>query len=168
MFALDGQTIVQIIAQIINVSLLAFVLANILYQPVRKFLAARSGRIADQLEQAAADKAQAAELKQQYEQMLKDAGRKCDELIEESRKNAAETARRMVADARHETDALKARVDAEVKMEWERARADMKRAIVEVSAAMTAKFIALSIDDKTSDRLFDEAMSELRGVPWQS
>lgn len=167
-FALDGQTFLQVFAQILNVSLLAFVLAKLLYQPVRKFLAARSERIQNDIEQAAEDRKQAHELRQHYETKIIEAERERDEIIDKARKDASETSRRILADTKREADALKARAAADVQNEWQQAQAELKRVIVEVSAAMTAKFIAASIDEATQDRLFDEAMAELRGARWQS
>jgi F-type H+-transporting ATPase subunit b len=168
LFGLDAQTLIQVGAHLVNVSLLAFVLAKLLYRPVREFLSRRSERIRIQLEQAADDTAKATELKVQYEQKLKRIELEQDGLIEEARKRAAETARQILADAKTEADAIRERASANVEMEWEQAQVAMRRAIIDVSAAMSAKFVTLAINKDTHDRLFAETMSELEGMTWKN
>jgi F-type H+-transporting ATPase subunit b len=168
LFGLDMQTVVQIVAHLINVSILAFILAKLLYKPVREFLHKRSDRIREQLEQAGGEMARGKELRLLYEQKMKDIELERDEILDEARKLAAETGRQIVADAKKEADAVRERATANVDMEWERAEAAMRQAIIDVSAAMTEKFVTLAINKETHDRLFDETMAELEGMTWRN
>ena len=166
-FGLDSQTIVQIVANLINVSILAFFLARMLYRPVREILRKRTERIQGQLAQAAEDMEKAAELKSRYEQKIGEAQREREEILGEARKLAAEASSRLVAEAKKEAEAIKARAATNVDMEWERAEADMRTAIIEVSAVMAEKFVKLAINKETHDRLFDETMADLEGMTWR-
>ena len=168
LFGLDSQTLVQIIAQLINVCLLAFVLSKLLYKPVGEFMAKRSERIRDQLEHAADESAKAHELRTLYEQKLQEVDRERDAILDKAHRQAVENSRQLVAEAKTEADAIKTRSQDNVKMEWERAQAEMKLAILEISAAMAEKMVTLSIDKGTHERLFDETMAELEGVSWRS
>ncbi|MCL2162992.1 MAG: F0F1 ATP synthase subunit B [Oscillospiraceae bacterium] len=168
LFNLSAQTFIQVCAHLINIAILAIILSKVLYKPVRNFLQGRSDKIRSQLEQAGDDYMQATELKHQYEQKLKDIDHECNEILDEARKQAAETVRKIVADAKKEADAIMERASANVDMEWERAQAAMRLAIIEVSEAMTEKFVKLAINKETRDRLFEEAMDELEGITWRS
>jgi len=166
-FGLDSQTLIQIVANLINVGLLAAFLAYMLYRPVRNILNKRTERIQGQLAHAEEEMAKAADLKLLYEQKMEEAAREREDILSEARRLAAETSQRLVAEARKDAEAIKARASANVLMEWERAEADMRTAIIDVSAIMAEKFVTLAINKETHDRLFDETIANLEGMSWR-
>jgi len=168
LFGLDGQTIIQVVAQLINVGFLAFVLSKLLYKPVGEFMAKRSERIRGQLEHAEDESAKAQELRSLYEQKLQEIGRERDAILDKAHRQALENGRQLLAEAKAEADGVKSRAQSSVKMEWERAQAEMKLAILEISAAMAEKMVTLSVDKDAHERLFSETMAELEGVSWRS
>jgi F-type H+-transporting ATPase subunit b len=159
---LDGQTLVQIVAQIFNICLLAFLLSKFLYKPVREFLAKRAARIRDQLRHADEDMAQANALKEEYAHKVKEIGRERDDILEAARKQATERSKEIVAEARNEADAIKARATRDIELEQERAKEEMRQAILDISAAMAGKYVAKALDRDAHQRLFDETLSELK------
>jgi F-type H+-transporting ATPase subunit b len=163
LFGLDLQTFLQICANLINVSILAYVLSRLLYKPVREFMQRRAERINGELEQAGYEMAKATDLRYKYEQKMKDVERERDAIIDEARKVATETSRQIIADAKKEADAIRDRAAVNVDMEWERAQSAMRTAIIDVSAAMAEKFVTLAINKETHDKLFGEAMWTWRG-----
>jgi F-type H+-transporting ATPase subunit b len=168
LFGLDSQTFISVAANFINVAILAFVLAKLLYKPVRDVLHNRAERIKDQFEQARDEMEKATEMKNLYEQKIKDIESERDEILDQARKLAVDTGRQIVNDAKKEAESVKERASATVELEWEQAQNSMRMAIIDVSAAMTKKFVTLAIDKETHDRLFDETMSELEGMTWKS
>ena len=168
LFGLDGQTIIQIIAQLINVGLLAFVLSKLLYKPVGEFMRKRSERIQGELNHAADEAAKAHELRVLYEEKLQEIDRERDGILDEARKKAVENGRQILAEAKSEAEAVRTRAQANVEMEWERAQAQMKLAILEISTAMAEKMVVLSVSKETHERLLEETMAELEGVSWRN
>jgi F-type H+-transporting ATPase subunit b len=71
-FGLDIQLGFDVIMQGIAVFIMFALLSYILFEPVRKILEDRKNRIADEIDQAAADQAEAAKLKAEYDHKLKD------------------------------------------------------------------------------------------------
>ena len=167
MFGLDGQTFIQIVANLINLVILALVLGYLLYKPVRNILRKRTERIQGQLMQAEEEMTRAVELRRQYEQKMEDIDRERDDILGEARKQASEAGRKLIAEAKAEAEVVKERATKNVEMEWERAEDEMRTAIIEVSAAMAEKFVSLAINKDTHDRLFAEAMSDLEGMTWR-
>ena len=167
MFALDSQTFIQVAAQIVNLVILAFVLSKLLYKPVRNMLQKRVDRVQGQLAQAAEELEKANEMKLQYEQKIAEVQRERDDILSEARRMASDTGQRLVAEAKKEADAIRARADANVEMEWERAESEMRTAVIEVSALMAEKFVKLAIDKETHDRLFNETMADLEEIKWR-
>jgi len=164
---MDMDTIISAGANLINVGILATVLAFLLYRPVRDILRKRTERIQGQLAQAEDEMAKAAELRIQYEQKIEEVHREREEILAEARKHAAETSRRLVADAKKEADALRERTAANIETEWERAEAEMRTAIIEISSELAEKFVTLAINKETHDKLFAKTVAEMEGMTWR-
>ena len=75
-FGLDIQLGFDVIMQGIAVFIMFALLSYILFEPVRKILEDRKNRIADEIDQAAADQAEAAKLKAEYDHKLKNVGKR--------------------------------------------------------------------------------------------
>jgi len=166
-FGIDQQTLIQIVANIINVAALAAVLAYLLYRPVRNILNKRSSKIHGQLLQAEEELEKATELRRKYEQKMEDVEREREDILGEARKVAADSSRRLLADAKKEADSIRERAAANVEMEWERAENDMRTAIIDVSAVIAEKFVTLAINKETHDKLFEESISGLEDMKWR-
>lgn len=167
-FGLDMQTFRQVLAHIVTVGVLAFVLTKLLYKPIRGFLANRAEKIQSQLDTAATEVEKANALREEYESKLREIDTTRNEILEQARLQAAEAGERMTNEARAEADQIRDRAKADIAMEREQARTEMKHAIIDVSALMASKFMSNTIDRSTHDNLFEETMSELEGSPWQS
>jgi len=164
---LDTNTFVQVAANLVNLVILAVVLSFLLYKPVRNFLRKRTDRIQGQIAEAADELAKAEELKLRYEAKLEEVQSERDEILSEANRIAAEKSQRLIAEARKEADAIKARAATTAELEWERAESEMRNAIIEVSSVMAEKFVTLAINKETHDRLFEEALVDLEGVKWR-
>ena len=166
-FNIDSQTLVQIIANIINVGILAGFVSFLLYKPVRDILNKRTNRIQGQLMQAEEELEKATDMRRKYEQKMEEIEREREDILGEARKVAADSGRRLLAEAKKEADTIRERAAANVEMEWERAENDMRTAIIDVSAVMAEKFVSLAINKETHDRLFEETVSDLEGMTWR-
>jgi F-type H+-transporting ATPase subunit b len=165
---IDADTFISMIPFLVNFIVLALILSRLLYRPVRDFMHSRTERVLNQINQAKNDMEKAGELKLQYEQQLKSIEAERDGIIDEARKNAAETGKQIVADAKSEADDLLTRAKANIKLEVERAQEEMRQQIIEVSAVMSERFIKRAIDANDHERLFDETMAELEEMAWRS
>jgi F-type H+-transporting ATPase subunit b len=168
LFGLDMQTLIQVGIHFFNVGLLAFILAKLLYKPIREMMAKRSERIRGQLDHAADEMVKAQELKALYEQKLREIEKQSDGIIDEARKKATETKNQILAEAKAEAETAKSRAQATIEMEWERAEEQMKLAILEVSAVMAGKMVSVAMNKETHEKLFDETMAELEGTSWRN
>jgi len=166
-FGMDMTTVINAGVSLFNVAILAAALAFLLYRPVRNILHKRTEKIQKQLQLAEEEMTRAMEMRQEYEQKLEEVERERDEILSEARKQATETSRRLLSDAKAEADAVKERAAQNVEMEWERAESEMRTAIIDVSAVMAEKFVKLAINKQTHDSLFEEAVSDLEAMSWK-
>jgi len=166
-FGIDSDLIGRMVANFVNVAILAAVLAFLLYRPVRDILRKRTERIQRQLASADEEMTRALELRQEYERKIDEINDERDNILNDARRQAADNSRRLISDAKVEAEALKERASQSVEMEWDRAQEQMRTAIIDVSSAMAGKFVSLAINQETHDNLLNEAMSDLEGMTWR-
>lgn len=90
----------QIIFQIINFGIVAFVLAKFLYQPIRKILDQRAEKIESGLKAADENLKKQNELEETIEAELKKARQQAEQIIAEAKKEAEETSQAIIKDAK--------------------------------------------------------------------
>jgi F-type H+-transporting ATPase subunit b len=166
-FGIDSDLIGRMVANFVNVAILAAVLAFLLYRPVRDILRKRTERIQRQLASADEEMTRALELRQEYERKIDEINDERDNILNDARRQAADNSRRLISDAKVEAEVLKERASQSVEMEWDRAQEQMRTAIIDVSSAMAGKFVSLAINQETHDNLLNEAMSDLEGMTWR-
>ncbi|MCL1819839.1 MAG: F0F1 ATP synthase subunit B [Oscillospiraceae bacterium] len=166
-FGIELQTFISVGLTLINLAILAFVLTKLLYKPVLNFLQKRADRVQEQIERAETDSASAAALKLQYEEKLKAIDLQREEILEEARKQAVARSKQILAEAKSESDAVRNRAAKEIELEMERAKDEIRQAILEVSVIIAEKYIARAIDAELHEKLFASTMAELEEAPWQ-
>ena len=160
---LDKSLLVTMGIQILNVTLLTVILVYLLYKPVKKFLSDRSQRIKGEIDGAGEIHGDAVELKDQYEKLLAGIEVEREEILRQTHKKAMEKSDQMLFEARREVEVIYNRAMAELELERKNARDDMQQQIIEISHMMAGRFIKLSIDRETQDRMIEQAFADWNG-----
>jgi F-type H+-transporting ATPase subunit b len=165
-FGLDSQTFISVVVHLVNLVILAFVMSKLLYKPVREFLYNRSHRIDDQLRHARDEKAAAEKLRIEYEGKLGEISAERGRVLEEARREAEEQRDRVIADAQAEAGAMRAATEEEIAKMKADARDEMRKTIIDTSAAMAEKIVARALDESAFDELFSQTVSDLEDSTW--
>ena len=158
--SLDKSLGYNILIQLANVIILIAALVFILYKPVRNFLAARKQQINDEIEAARAIRDEAERLREKYEKMLEGIEVERDEVLRRTNKIAVEKSDQLLFEARREAEIIHGMAKAEIATERENVENEIKRQIIEIAHLMAGRFVELSIDDETQNRLIDQALAE--------
>ena len=168
MFALDAQTLISMGIVLFNIAILAFVLSKLLYKPVLKILSDRQERILDEIRSAENSKSEALKLKAEYENILKNVEQEKNNILESARKLAEDKSKERLAEARNEAETVRVRAQKEIELEQERAKGEMKQAVIDISSLMVTKFLTRTIDAEAHEQLFNETMAELEEIAWHN
>jgi len=156
----DRELLIEIGIYMFNVLLLVGVLSWLLYKPVKKFLSERQGRIRDDLAAAQKTTEEAMALKAKYEEILAGVGAERDEVLAIAHKQAVERSDELLFEARRETEAMYDRAIEDLELERKNAFNEMKEQMIEISALMAGRFVRISIDKQTQDKLIEEAFAD--------
>ena len=168
LFDLDMQLVHDTILLAIAVFFLFLAMSYLLFNPVRKMLEDRKLKIKTELDDAAADKADAAALKVQYEEKLKDIDKEAEAILSEARQKALHNEAKIVEEAKEEAARIIARANEEALLEKKRVVDEMKQEIIAVAAAMASKVISANIDINIQNQLVDETIKEMGDSTWLS
>ena len=137
-FGLDIQLGFDVIMQGIAVFIMFALLSYILFEPVRKILEDRKNRIADEIDQAAADQAEAAKLKAEYDHKLKNVEKEADALMAQARKKALKREEEIVAGAKEEAARIIESANHEAELARINAQDQMKQEMVKMAVLWLA------------------------------
>ncbi len=167
-FGLDTQTLIGIGIQLLNGIILAVALGFILYKPVKEFLQRRAERIRSQINEAGAAMAKANALIAEYERKIREIDKERLAILEAASLEAAEERKKILEEARKEASAIRKRALEKIAEDKKRLEKETRLYIIEVASLMARKYIAQSMDAKTQERLFEEALGQLEAAQWQN
>ncbi len=168
LFDLDLQLLADAGLMMISIFVLFLFASYFLFNPAREFLKKRQDKIRGELEGAAKDKEDAAALKAEYEDKLKNIDKEADEILSDARKRALANENKIVADAKEEAARIIERARVEAELEKQKADDDVKREMVVIASMMAGKVVRASIDTSIQESLVNETLKEIGESTWLS
>ena len=168
LFDLDLQLLADAGLMMISIFVLFLFASYFLFNPAREFLKKRQDKIRGELEGAAKDKEDAAALKAEYEDKLKNIDKEADEILSDARKRALANENKIVADAKEEAARIIERARVEAELEKQKAADDVKREMVVIASRMAGKVVRASIDTSIQESLVNETLKEIGESTWLS
>ncbi|MGN0374151.1 MAG: F0F1 ATP synthase subunit B [Butyrivibrio sp.] len=167
-FDLDPQLLHDAVILLINIFILFFLGSFLLFNPVRNLLKKRQDLIEADVENARKSKEEAAVLKSEYDDRLKNADKEVDKILSDARKKALVREEQIVDEAKTEAARIIERANAEAELEKKRAADDMKKEMIAVAAMMAGKVVSASIDTNIQESLVDETLNEMGDKTWRN
>ena len=168
LFDLDLQLLADAGLMMISIFVLFLFASYFLFNPAREFLKKRQDKIRGELEGAAKDKEDAAALKSEYEDKLKNIDKEADEILSDARKRALANENKIVAEAKEEAARIIERARVEAELEKQKAADDVKREMVVIASMMAGKVVRASIDTSIQESLVNETLKEIGESTWLS
>jgi len=152
---------VTFIITIINIVILFFILRAVLFKPVTKFMADRSKRIQESIEQSEKDKSQAKALLAQYEAQLKTAETEAEAIIRAARENAQAEAEKIIAEGRVSAQATLANARKQLETEQKAALAVFRKEAAALVMAASGRFVGRELQSEDNRRYADMLLAEI-------
>jgi F-type H+-transporting ATPase subunit b len=141
---------VTFIITIINIAVLFFVLKAILWKPVSKFMADRTRKIEESIEQSEKDRNQAKALLAQYEAQLKNAETEAESIINAAKEQARLEAEKIIAESRMAAEAALATSRRQLESERGAAMAAFKQEAAALVVAAAGRLVERNLDSEDS------------------
>jgi F-type H+-transporting ATPase subunit b len=158
----------DLMLQWLSLFVIIWILYKLLFKPVTDFLDKRKEGIAKTIEEAKGQKTSALELKADYETKLTQIKEEANQILKDARAKALVREEEIIKAAKEEAEMIKQKALNDIKLEQERVKDDMKKEMIELSTMMASKFVGVSIDETKHHDLIDETIREMGAMQWLS
>ena len=168
LFDLDLQLLADSVLLVISIFVLYILLSYLLFNPARDLLKNRKERIKNDIDTAAKDKADAAKMKAEYEERLKNIDKEAETILSDARKKALKNESKIIEEAKEEAARIISRAKNEAELEKKHAADDVKKEIISIASIMAGKVVSASIDTTVQNGLIEETLKEMGDETWLS
>jgi F-type H+-transporting ATPase subunit b len=153
-----------LLAQIVNFSIIAFVLTKLLYKPILSMLAKRKKEIEDGLALTEKMRLEEEKMKVKQDKILETARHDARELLEAAKKDAQQVEKQIVADAHKQEEEIIAKGKLEVEALREEMLADSQLASIDLATKMTERLTASILSNDDQHKLITKQLKQLEAV----
>lgn len=168
MFNLDPQLLHDAVLLAIAVFVMFLFLSYMLFNPAREMLKKRQDKVKNEIDSAEKSKEDAAKLKEEYENRLREIHKEEDVILGAARKKALDNEAKIIEDAKAEAANIIARANKQAELEMKKAQDEIKKEIISVAALVAEKVVSDKIDIEIQDSLIDDTLKEIGEKTWQS
>lgn len=152
---------VTLIAQICNLFIQLLIVKIFFLDKIKAVLDKRRETADKQIADAEAAKSEAAAIKQTYEENMRQAKTKADDMILSAQKTAAQRSEEILSQAQKQAAQIKTKAASDIEMEKKKAINDAKNEISDLAMAIAGKVVARELNDADQDGMIDRFIEEL-------
>ena len=152
---------VTLIAQICNLFIQLFLAKKFFLDKVKAILDQRREAADKEISDAQAARAEAEVIKQTYEQNMKEARAKADDLLLNAQRTANSRSEEIIGQAQQAAAQIKQKAAADIEMEKKKALNDAKDEISGLAMAIAGKVVARELTSADQDLLIERFIDEL-------
>lgn len=149
------------VAQICNLFIQMYLIKRFLFKPVNEMLEKRRALADAQIREAEQAKADADAIKTEYEQNMKEAKEKANEILITAQKTAALQSEEMLKEATAQAAALKSKAESDIAQEKRKAVNEIKDEIGGMAVEIAGKVIEREISEEDHAKLIDEFIANV-------
>lgn len=156
-----GINLPKFLFQLINFSIVIWLLYMWLYQPVLKLLNERTERISQSLQDAEQVKQQLANAKSDYEKEINKARQEAAAILQRANEQARTQAEGIVADARVEAERVREEIRAQAEQERQQMLRESKDQIADLVTLTASKVLQSEVSRQGHEKLIEESLTAL-------
>ncbi len=168
LFNLDPQLLHDAVLLAIAVFVMFLFLSYMLFNPAREMLKKRQDKVKDDIDSAEKSREDAAKLKEEYENRLREIHKEEDAILSAARQKALENETKIIDQAKAEAANIIARANHQAELEMKKAQDEIKKEIITVASMVAGKAVSEKLDIEIQDSLIDDTLKEIGEKTWQS
>ena len=149
------------VAQICNLFIQVYLIKRFLFKPVNEMLEKRKALADAQIREAEKAKADADAIKTEYEQNMKEAKEKANEILTTAQRTAALQSEEVLKEPASQAAALKSKAESDIAQEKRKAVNEIKDEIGGIAVEIAGKVIEREISEEDHTKLIDEFIANV-------
>ena len=168
LFNLDPQLLHDAVLLAIAVFVMFLFLSYMLFNPAREMLKKRQDKVKNDIDSAEKSREDAAKLKEEYENRLREIHKEEDAILSAARQKALENETKIIDQAKAEAANIIERANHQAELEMKKAQDEIKKEIITVASMVAGKAVSEKLDIEIQDSLIDDTLNEIGEKTWQS
>ena len=168
LFNLDPQLLHDAVLLAIAVFVMFLFLSYMLFNPAREMLKKRQDKVKNDIDSAEKSREDAAKLKEEYENRLREIHKEEDAILSAARQKALENETKIIDQAKAEAANIIERANHQAELEMKNAQDEIKKEIITVASMVAGKAVSEKLDIEIQDSLIDDTLKEIGEKTWQS
>ena len=168
LFNLDPQLLHDAVLLAIAVFVMFLFLSYMLFNPAREMLKKRQDKVKNDIDSAEKSREDAAKLKEEYENRLREIHKEEDAILSAARHKALENETKIIDQAKAEAANIIERANHQAELEMKKAQDEIKKEIITVASMVAGKAVGEKLDIEIQDSLIDDTLKEIGEKTWQS
>lgn len=148
------------ISQLINFTVLLFVLQRFLYKPMLKMLQQRKERIRESMDYAERVKKESERAEADYQQKIEESRREAQAIITQATQQAERAREDVLAKAREEAREIKNKAMTDVDYERKRVMADLRDEVADLAILAAGRVLGKELDAATHRQVVADFLNE--------
>ncbi|MDO4490468.1 MAG: F0F1 ATP synthase subunit B [Lachnospiraceae bacterium] len=145
-----------LVAQILNLFIQLWLIKKFLLKPIRNILQQRQEMTDARIQEAEQAKTEAHAIKAEYEQNMKEAKEKANEILAVAQKNANTQAEEILHDAAAQAAQMKAKAEKDIAQEKKKAVNELKNEIGDIALEIAGKVIDREVKEADHEKMIDD------------
>ena len=168
LFNLDPQLLHDAVLLAIAVFVMFLFLSYMLFNPAREMLKKRQDKVKNDIDSAEKSREDAAKLKEEYENRLREIHKEEDAILSAARQKALENETKIIDQAKAEAANIIERANHQAELEMKKAQDEIQKEIITVASMVAGKAVSEKLDIEIQDSLIDDTLKEIGEKTWQS
>ncbi|AKL93733.1 F-type ATP synthase subunit B [Clostridium aceticum] len=156
------------IFQIVNTLIIFLVLRRFLFKPTTEFMENRTKSIEDAIEEATTKNKEAEEIKAQYEVKLDNIKDERNQIIKEATKRADEKGDEIIKAAQAEAQKIIEKGQQDIQREKQKTLNELKDQISTLAIMAASKVIEEELNEKAHKKMIEQFIKEVGETQWQN
>lgn len=149
------------IAQICNLFIQVYLIKRFLFKPINAMLEKRKAMADAEIQDAAKAKDDAQAMKAEYEQNMRDAKDKANEILSTAQKTATAQSEEMIREATQQAAAIKSKAESDIAREKVKAVNEIKDEIGSMAMEIAGKAIGRELHEEDHAKLINEFIANV-------
>ena len=149
------------VATICNLLIQMYLIKRFLFKPINEMLAKRKEAADAEIRDAEKAKTEAEAIKAEYEQNMREAKERANEILSNAQKTAALQSEEVVREANRQAAAIKAKAESDIAQEKRKAVNEIKDEIGGMAVEIAGKVIEREISEADHAKLIDEFIANV-------
>ena len=150
-----------LIAQLLNLFIQVMLIKKFLFKPIREILAKRKALADAELADAAKAKEEAESLKSEYEESMKQARDKANDILNTAQKSATQQSEEIIREANAQAVSIKSKAERDIEQERRKAVNEIKDEIGDMAMEIAGKVIGREINSSDHEKLIDDFINKV-------